>query len=167
MEGSGRPSYVHVLAGGGSGELLMRSLADAQIPFSAGPLNAGDSDALLAQRLAELCILEPPYAAVSEVGLASAREHMLGASAVIVAPMPLGRGNISLLQGADEARRAGVPVLLFEPGHVSHDFSDDFSAVAARDFSTLGVDAYRQLVAAGAEWVTSQAEVLARLRAFL
>lgn len=188
-KGDERPGYVHVLAGGGSGELLMRSLADAQIPFSAGPLNAGDSDALLAQRLAELCILEPPYAAVSEVGLASAREHMLRASAVIVAPMPLGRGNISLLQGAAEARRAGVPVLLFEPGYVPRyvsparervtspptpdpadppdDFSDDFAAVAARDFSTLGVDAYRQLVAAGAERVTSQAEVLARLRTFL
>src|SRR5947209_19645854 len=30
---------VLVMAGGGSGELLMRALADAHIPFTAGPLN--------------------------------------------------------------------------------------------------------------------------------
>jgi iron complex transport system ATP-binding protein len=35
---------VHVIAGGGSGELMMRALADAGVVFSAGPLNAGDSD---------------------------------------------------------------------------------------------------------------------------
>src|SRR5262249_25066787 len=71
--------YVHVVASGGSGELVMRALADADIEFVAGPLNVGDSDAALAERLAYLCILEPPFAPVSEQGLASAREHMLAA----------------------------------------------------------------------------------------
>ncbi|MGO8950891.1 MAG: ABC transporter ATP-binding protein [Ktedonobacterales bacterium] len=156
-------SYVHVLAGGGSGELLMRGLADAGITFSAGPLNVGDSDAELAQRLADLCILEPPYAPVSEQGFASAWEHMAGSSAVVVSPMPIGKGNIVLLSAsAYRARRAGIPVLLFEPGH-----GDDFSAVALRDFSGMGVEAYRHLVKAGAEWVTSNAELLARLHSFL
>src|SRR5947207_11137234 len=37
-------SKVHVIAGGGSGELMMRALADAHIPFIAGALNIGDSD---------------------------------------------------------------------------------------------------------------------------
>ena len=58
----GQQRLVHVVAGGGSGELLMRALADARIDFVAGPLNVGDSDAALAERLATLCILEPPYA---------------------------------------------------------------------------------------------------------
>src|SRR6266480_2141684 len=34
---------VHVMAGGGTGEMMMRALADAHIPFIAGALNIGDS----------------------------------------------------------------------------------------------------------------------------
>ncbi|HET8851191.1 MAG TPA: ABC transporter ATP-binding protein [Ktedonobacteraceae bacterium] len=44
---------VHVIAGGGAGELMMRALADAHIPFVAGALNIGDSDHTLALRLAD------------------------------------------------------------------------------------------------------------------
>jgi len=54
---SGEAAMVHVIAGGGSGELMMRALVDADIAFSAGPLNAGDSDYTLAQRLAVSCIV--------------------------------------------------------------------------------------------------------------
>src|SRR5579872_751162 len=91
---------VHVLAGGGSGELMMRALADAGIPFSAGPLNVGDSDYALARRLAAVCYAEPPYAPVSPQGLAAARERMEQARAVVVCPAPLGSGNIALLEAA-------------------------------------------------------------------
>jgi iron complex transport system ATP-binding protein len=167
-------TYVHVVAGGGSGELLMRSLADAHIAFSAGPLNAGDSDATLAERLADLCIVEPPYAPVSEQGIASAREHMLNARAVIVCPIPLGHGNIALLQAALAARQAGVPVLLLEPtrnlaasdGQADASAGDDesaFAAIRARDFSGQGMELYRQLLAAGARWVATNAEAVSAL----
>jgi len=160
------PDYVHVVAGGGSGELLMRTLADAGIEFVAGPLNVGDSDAALAERLAYLCILEPPYAPVSAEGLASAREHMLAARAVVICPMPLGQGNISLLSLACQARLAGVPVLLFEPGRAvavadaEPSQVDEYAAIASRDYSHQGVSTYRQLVEVGAQWVTSHADLL-------
>src|SRR5438874_9718187 len=49
---------VHVMAGGGSGELIMRALADAHIAFTAGALNIGDSDHTLALRLANQVITE-------------------------------------------------------------------------------------------------------------
>ena len=51
-------SKVFVMAGGGSGELLMRALVDAHIPFIAGALNIGDSDHTLALRLAREVIAE-------------------------------------------------------------------------------------------------------------
>ena len=82
---------VHVLAGGGMGALLLRALADASIPFSAGPLNVGDSDYALAERLAVSCIVEPPYAPISEAGLATAREAMRAAGVVLVCPIPARR----------------------------------------------------------------------------
>jgi iron complex transport system ATP-binding protein len=166
---------VHVLAGGGSGELLMRALSDAGIAFSAGPLNAGDSDYELARRLAALCLTEPPFAPVSSSGLAAAREHMLGASAVIVCPMPLGPGNVALLDAALDAARTSVPVLLLEP-EASLIASDDMDgaadnaaqalarAVATRDFSGRGPQLYAALIQAGAHIATSPAQVGARLR---
>jgi iron complex transport system ATP-binding protein len=166
-----RQRQVHVVAGGGSGELVMRALADARIGFVAGPLNVGDSDAALAERLATLCILEPPYAPVSEQGLHSALEHMLSARAVVICPVPLGTGNVGLLEAAYEARLAGVPVFLFEPGlQLEADPGADpgskyppWAALEARDYSGQGIEAYRKLVASGSEWIGSNAQLLPRL----
>jgi iron complex transport system ATP-binding protein len=167
---SSLPEYVHVLAGGGSGELLMRALADAGIEFVAGPLNVGDSDAALAERLARLCVLEPPFAPVSDQGLASAREYMLAARAVVICPMPLGTGNVGLLALAYKARLAGVPVFLFEPSHASYGSPDassgqleEYAAIASRDYSEVGVSTYQQLVEAGAQWVHSPADLIGRM----
>src|SRR6266436_5911365 len=58
-------SAVHVMAGGGSGEVMMRALADAHISFVAGALNIGDSDHALALRLAQEVITEQPYSPIS------------------------------------------------------------------------------------------------------
>jgi iron complex transport system ATP-binding protein len=164
----GQQRPVHVVAGGGSGELLMRALADARIDFVAGPLNVGDSDATLAERLASLCILEPPYAPVSEQGLHSAREHMLSARAVVICPVPLGTGNVGLLEVAYEASQAGVPVFLFEPGLLPG--ADQgvenpaWVALTARDYSGQGIEAYHKLVDGGAQWIGSNAELLQLLQ---
>jgi iron complex transport system ATP-binding protein len=156
---------VHVTAGGGSGELMMRALADAGIDFSAGPLNAGDSDCALAQRLASSCIIEPPYAPVSAAGLATARKHMMGARTIIVCPIPLGPGNIVLIHEILAARRAGRAVILLEPTTTAASGDDALlAAVKARDFTTRGVELYRELRAAGGVVVSSVADALRLLR---
>jgi len=162
-------SRVHVLAGGGSGELLMRTLADADIPFTAGPLNAGDTDHSLAHRLALQTLAEPPYAPVSSQGLAAARDLMRAAGAVVVCPMPVGPGNLALLDAALDARRGGVAVVLLEPARrAAHNESGaaeneegDFAAIAARDFSGGADERYAALADAGALWAGSPAEVVA------
>lgn len=145
---TGVAAMVHVVAGGGSGELMMRALVDAGITFSAGPLNAGDSDYTLAQRLAVSCIVEPPYAPVSAEGLAGARMRMLDARAIILCPTPLGSGNIMLVEETLAARRAGHKVILLEPAATSAHGSDALLAsVEARDFTTRGIGLYRELLA--------------------
>ena len=141
---------VHVIAGGGSGELMMRALADAVVSFSAGPLNAGDSDYALATRLARQVIVEPPYAPVSEAGLAAAQENMLAAQAIIICPTPLGPGNIALIEAALAACHAGRMVVLLEPTSTADSDAEALlAAVGERDFSAKGADLYRQLLAAG------------------
>jgi iron complex transport system ATP-binding protein len=156
------PVRAHVVAGGGSGELLMRALADVGITFSAGPLNIGDSDHALAERLAELVLTEPPYAPVSPEGLEAAREHIGDAGILVICPTPLGSGNVALLDAALDARQRGTRVILLEPGALE-DVSHPLAHVATRDFSSRGIAVYEALLAAGAEVAASPAEVVARL----
>ncbi|HEU4783416.1 MAG TPA: ABC transporter ATP-binding protein [Ktedonobacterales bacterium] len=147
---SGVAAMVHVISGGGSGELMMRALADAGISFSAGPLNAGDSDYTLAQRLASSCIVEPPYAPVSAEGLDAARMRMLDAQAIVLCPTPLGPGNIALIEETLAARHAGRKVILLEPAATSaHDNDALLASVGARDFTMRGIELYRELLASG------------------
>ncbi len=153
------PVRTHVVAGGGSGELLMRALADAGISFSAGPLNIGDSDHALAERLASLVLTEPPYAPVSPEGLAAARERIMETGTLVICPAPLGSGNVTLLDAALEARQRGTRVILLEPG-AAEDANHPLAHVAVRDFSDRGVAAYEALLAAGAEVAVSPTAVV-------
>ncbi len=151
-----RPIAAHVIGGCGSATLLMRALADTNLPFSVGPLNIGDSDYTLAQRLAADCLVEPPFAAISPEGLAAARARMAQARTVIVCPTPLGPGNIELLDAALAARQRGASVALLAP-------HPDDETIAARDYSGRGVAAYQALVAAGAVWARTPGEAVAWL----
>lgn len=114
---------VHVLAGGGSGELLMRALADAHIPFSAGPLSRGDSDYALALRLASNVITEQPYAPISQGALEQLRATLATVDALILTPFPTGPGNLSVHQEALDAVRRGVRVYLLEAGNDMNDYT--------------------------------------------
>jgi iron complex transport system ATP-binding protein len=108
-------SKVFVMAGGGSGERLMRALADAHIPFIAGALNIGDSDHTLALRLANEVITEQPYSPISPEPMEHMDTSLSNVKLLIVCPMPVGPGNLALLQEAYKASRHGIKVLLLAP----------------------------------------------------
>ena len=159
--GSSPTPQVHVLAGGGTGAVLLRALADAGIPFSVGPLNVGDSDYALAERLAVSCIVEPPYAPISEAGLVAAREAMRAASTVLICPIPLGGGNAGLLDETLDTARSGARVILLEPElGVASDWETLLARVAARDYSGRGPELYSALLEAGAEVATAPTQAL-------
>jgi iron complex transport system ATP-binding protein len=126
--------HVHVMAGGGSGEVLMRALADARIPFVAGALNIGDSDHTLALRLADGVITEQPYAPISVEALAKVRDSLAQAVLLILCSTPIGPGNLALLQEAVQAIQHGVPVLLLTaPNSSSTCLPDGAVAGVTRD----------------------------------
>src|SRR5258706_642335 len=106
-----RPT-VHVMAGGGSGEVMMRALVDAHISFVAGALNIGDSDHALALRLAQEVITEQPYSPISPAILEQVRANLVQATFLVVCPMPIGPGNVALLQEAVVAAQLGLNILL-------------------------------------------------------
>src|SRR5258706_15994105 len=103
------------MAGGGSGELLMRALADASIPFIAGPLNIGDSDHTLALRLASAVITEQPYAPISPATLEQVRSSLQRMKLLLICPMPIVPANLSLFKDAFDATDRGMKVLLIAP----------------------------------------------------
>ena len=108
-------SQVFVMAGGGSGERLMRALADAHIPFIVGALNIGDSDHTLALRLASEVITEQPYSPISPATLEQIHKNLSNVKLLIISPMPVGPGNLALLQEAYAAALRGIKVFLLAP----------------------------------------------------
>jgi iron complex transport system ATP-binding protein len=167
-------SQVLVMAGGGSGELLMRALADAHIPFIAGALNIGDSDHTLALRLASEVITEQPYAPISTARLGQVHKSLMRVKLLIICPMPVGPGNLALLQEALTAARRGIRVLLLAPALAgpSYEAKEHFTGnaenallektgIIQRDYTNgEGLKVIRDLLQAGATVVGSVAEAV-------
>jgi iron complex transport system ATP-binding protein len=169
---------VHVMAGGGSGELLMRALADAHVPFVAGALNIGDSDHTLALRLADEVITEQPYAPISPAALERVRMSLSRVGLLILCPTPIGPGNLALLQEALSAAQRGLPVILLNSDtHADKDTSEhakelDSAALhaqlATRDYTGgEGLKLLEELLQAGAVMVGSPGEALESLKKYL
>lgn len=168
------PASVHVMAGGGSGALLMRALADADIAFSAGVLHIGDSDHTLALRLAGEVITEQPFAPISESARQHLHERLHTVSLLIVCPMPVGPGNLALLQEALVVCQRGLPVyLLIPPGDAGVSIEEGFQVetlmhllnTPERDYAHgEGQRLLRQLLESGARIATGVSEVVERAR---
>jgi iron complex transport system ATP-binding protein len=157
---------MHVIAGGGTGDLVMRALAEARVAFTAGALNVGDSDYALAEQLAMHVIAEPPYAPVSDLGQSATFLALRDAGRAIICPIPIGPGNLALLRVAREALAEGARVWLFEPGLPEPGelpLADALAAhVAPRDYAGgAGAAAYADLVRAGAVVTRSLPELAA------
>ncbi|MBX5459199.1 MAG: ABC transporter ATP-binding protein [Thermogemmatispora sp.] len=172
------PPRVFVMAGGGSGERVMRALADWHIPFLAGVLNMGDSDHTLALRLASRVLTEQPYAPLSQAALEELRAALATVETLIICPMYVGPGNVALLGEALTAARQGCRVLLVAPETAETEPSDMAfmpdsesqelsvllarTGIAARDYT--GGEATRlveQLLQAGAGVISRLTEALA------
>ncbi len=169
---------VHVMAGGGSGELLMRALADAHVPFVAGALNIGDSDHTLALRLADEVITEQPYAPISPAARERVRASLSRVELLILCPTPIGPGNLALLQEALSAARRGLPVILLDSDahaerHTSEhakevDSTATHAQLVTRDYTGgEGLKLLEELLQAGAVLAGSPGEVLESVKKYL
>ena len=160
---------VQVMAGGGSGELLMRALADARISFVAGALNIGDSDHTLALRLADEVITEQPYAPISAHTLEQVRVSLARVALLILCPMPLGPGNVALLREAVSAAQQKLPVLILAPPSANTTGESMIpendllqrTGIAARDYTSgEGLKLMSELLKAGATVIGSVREAI-------
>ena len=172
-----RHPQIHVMAGGGTGERVMRALADAHLPFVAGALNIGDSDHTLALRLAQEVITEQPYAPISTAVMQEVRNSLQHVSVLIICPVPLGPGNVSLLHEAVDGARHGLKVIVLAPADQEHsvcgvattgalsDAALQQTGVAARDYTGgEGRRLVAQLLDEGARIAGSVSEMLEMVR---
>ena len=171
-------AVVHLIGGGGSAALLMRGLADVQMPFSIGALNIGDSDHALALRLAAAVISEQPFAPIAPATAVQVRDALKQAQAHILCPAPIGPGNLILLRLALEAARHGLPTILLEPPSATiteNDASTEsdgapdtaslLARIAARDYTGgEGAALYAALLQAGAHVAGTVPEAISLLK---
>lgn len=136
---------VHVVGGSGVAAPLMRRLVLAGWTVSAGALNAGDADAMLADALGVEYPRIPPFAPMDSASAIHAAQLADKASAIVVCEVPFGHGNVDNLL---VAVRAGRPLVLV-------------GDIAGRDFAGGAAQSYwTEALAAGARQVADTDEVL-------
>ncbi len=169
---------IHVIAGGGSGERMMRALADAHLPFVAGSLNVGDSDLTLALRLANDVITEQPYAPMTPATLERVRASLAQVTVLVLCPTLIGPGNVALLREALLAVQRGLPaIILAGPSPQKRSVFEDTSSGdtlqvdpdwATRDYTGgEGLKLMGELMQAGAVTVGSVGEALEMARHYI
>jgi iron complex transport system ATP-binding protein len=125
---SGRGVRIHVIAGGGCGEAIVRHLVLCDYSVTAGVLNRGDSDALAAAALGVKAVYERPFSPIDQATLAEARRMATDADAVVVTPVPFGPGNVSNLAIAEDAIERKRPVFVIA-GVENRDYTPDRQAI--------------------------------------
>jgi len=134
---SGQGIRVHVIAGGGCGEEILRRLCLSEYTITCGVLNQGDSDAEVALALGIETALEKPFSSVGPAAMASARTMAAQADVVIVCGVPFGPGNVVNLDLAGQALAAKKPVFVME-GTSDRDYTPNRDA--ARKAAKLAAD---------------------------
>ena len=115
---------VLVIGGSGAAAPVMRRLVLGGWHVSAGALNAGDADQLVAAALRVAHVALPPFAPMAAA--ADAQVHKLAAAsdAIVIAEVPFGHGNVGNLRAAVESTR---PLVLIG-GIAGRDFTDGNAA---------------------------------------
>ncbi len=105
---------IHLICGSGSGAAIMRDLTLMGYEISAGVLNALDSDEEVARALGVPVALEAPFSTISKEAFIFAKELMDEADALIVANIPVGKGNFKNLGLIRPALKAKKPVFILD-----------------------------------------------------
>jgi len=145
---------VLVIGGSGCGSQLMRRLVLAGWDVTAGALNAGDADQVLAEALGVEYARIPPFAPMDADAVRRVALLADAADAIAVSDVPFGHGNADNLRIAAEHAESGTPTVLL--GEVEgRDYTDGVAAglwaraLAAGAQSACDVDdAVHQLEAA-------------------
>jgi len=105
---SPRNCAIHVIAGAGTGTLIMKALMDEGYEVTAGVLNMLDTDYETAELLKIPTVNEAPFSPITEQSKQANLEMISKAAIVVVTSVPFGYGNLSNLEAALEAVKQGI-----------------------------------------------------------
>jgi len=130
---SARGVRLHVIAGGGCGEEVLRRLALCEYTISCGVLNEGDRDAGVAEALELDLAVEKPFSPVGGAAFVEAERLAETAQGVVICGVPFGPGNVVNLELSERMLERGIPVFMMT-GIANRDYTPDHkaSAIAAR-----------------------------------
>lgn len=129
---------VHVVAGGGSGGELLPRLVDAGYRVTAGALPLFDSDSELAEELRIPCVLELPFAPLSESTRGRLREFLSASELVVVAAFPVGPSNLGNLEELAVLAKERRILLLSQAPSRSWDFTGGRATELRRQILSQG-----------------------------
>jgi hypothetical protein len=142
------------VGGGGAGTPYLRALAEAGYRVTAGVLHLLDSDLETAESLGALTAVEVPFAPIGEETRERLRTLLAAATAVVVAPFPVGPSNLPNLE--EVGRCVGrVPIYL-----VRRPLGEEWDFTGGRARALEG-----ELRRGGAHEVSGPNEILAALSA--
>jgi iron complex transport system ATP-binding protein len=127
--GAGKGIRIHVVAGGGCGEPLLRLLSLCGYTLTCGVLNRGDLDADVAAALGLSTVYEKPFSPIGREALAEAKVLASQADVLVLSPVPFGGGNLANFQLLEDALTAGKPVFVAS-GIAERDYTPSKEAVA-------------------------------------
>lgn len=99
---------VFVIAGGGSGVPIFRSLQRRGVPFAAGVLHENDVDYRVASALASKVVVERAFEPISDEKINEAKEIISKCRSVIAAEVQIGAMNSKIRELVDEAKSKGL-----------------------------------------------------------
>ena len=105
---SPRNCAIHVIAGAGTGTVIMKALMDEGYEVTAGVLNMLDTDYETAEFLKIPNVNEAPFSPITEQTKQANLEMISKAAIVVLASVPFGYGNLSNLEAALEAVKMGI-----------------------------------------------------------
>ncbi|MCI4352538.1 MAG: ABC transporter ATP-binding protein [Thermoplasmata archaeon] len=146
------PLRVHVVGGGGSASPILRRLWERGFFVTSGVVALFDTDHTTAEEFGIPVATEVPFAPLSDESRTQHRRLLVEADRIVVAPFPVGPGNLANLE--DLVPFAGrTPIFLLGMASWPHRDFTGGTAAAVRD----------RLVAAGARSLESPDDLLREL----
>lgn len=151
---------VHVVAGGGAGSGLFHCLVARGFAVTTGVLNVGDSDWEQARILGLPMAQVPPFCPVDPEAHQENLRLMSQAHRLVLAPIPLGWGNVCNLEAVLQQASRGATVLVVDPeGFPQRDHSEGQAAYLLEQLLALPAVARVKTAAEAVERLGKEVEI--------
>jgi cobalamin transport system ATP-binding protein len=115
---------IHLIAGAGTGTVVMKALVDEGYEVTAGVLNMLDTDYETAELLKIPTVSEAPFSPITEQSNRLLWEMIKKSAIIVVTSVPFGYGNISNLETALDAVKQGIKTYVIDEVPIeSRDFT--------------------------------------------